>query len=299
MDFKEIQASTELANYLYDFLPANPHPYADLAISFPGCAAKVGIANLWKGGSKKPAVAQLLKDTLENARNKFCPLINEIVKTAILYRMNKGNPITKEEIEQINKKILDIGFKIPELWDKTFLDSLPQKNKKNESKDDKEIDLSKLKEEYFELSKMQPQARGYAFQIFLNKLFASYNLAPKGAFRIVGEEIDGSFELDSQTYLLEAKWQAKQSGQSELLIFNGKVEGKSTWARGIFISYIGFTKEGLEAFTRGKRTSIIGMDGQDIYFILEGKLSLIEAIRRKARRAVETNDFFVSVYELI
>src|SRR4051812_36274869 len=105
MNMQEIQASTELANLMYDFLPANPHPYANPEISFPGCAAKVGIANLWKGGSKRPAVAQLFRDVLEHSRHKFCPLVIEIVKTAVLYRINKRTPITREEMENINRKI--------------------------------------------------------------------------------------------------------------------------------------------------------------------------------------------------
>ncbi len=40
------------------------------------------------------------------------------------------------------------------------------------------------------------------------------------------------------------------------------------------------------------------MDGQDLFFILDGKMRLDEAINMKARRAAEGNDFFVSVFEL-
>jgi len=186
------------------------------------------------------------------------------------------------------------------MWEKAFLDSLPRKQKVQPTQSNKqEIDLITLKAEYMELSFLEPQRIGYAFQTFLNKLFAAYSLSPKNAFRLVGEEIDGSFELEGQAYLLEARWQANPSSQKDLLIFNGKVEGKSTWARGIFISYIGFTPDGLEAFARGKRTSIIGLNGMDILFILEGRISLLDAIKKKARRAVETNDFFVSIHELI
>lgn len=297
---KEIQAISELASLLYDFLPANPHPYADASISFPGCATKAGVAHLWNGGSKRPAVTHLLQATLDGSRSQFCSLLLQIVKTAIPYRLNKKNPITREEIEIINQQIAAVGFKIPEMWEKAFLDSLPRKQKVQPTQSNKqEIDLITLKAEYMELSFLEPQRIGYAFQTFLNKLFAAYSLSPKNAFRLVGEEIDGSFELEGQAYLLEARWQANPSSQKDLLIFNGKVEGKSTWARGIFISYIGFTPDGLEAFARGKRTSIIGLNGMDILFILEGRISLLDAIKKKARRAVETNDFFVSIHELI
>ena len=161
------------------------------------------------------------------------------------------------------------------------------------------ISLEELKRDFMALSTLERQKRGYAFQDFLNKLFNMHDFSSRNAFRLVGEEIDGSFEIESQIYLLEAKWQAKPCGQADLLVFNGKIEGKSTWARGIFISYAGFSEEGLHAFLRGKRTSIIGMDGQDILHILNGEVSLIHAIKIKARRAVETNSFFTPIREIM
>ncbi|MBT1686851.1 restriction endonuclease [Dawidia soli] len=164
---------------------------------------------------------------------------------------------------------------------------------------DSSINIEELKRDFIAISTLEPQKRGYAFQDFLNRFFDAHNFSSRTAFRTTGEEIDGSFEIESQIYLLEAKWQTKPCGQADLLVFNGKVEGKSTWARGIFISYAGFSEEGLQAFSRGKRTSIIGMDGQDILHILNGEITLLHAIKRKARRAVETNGFFVPVQELI
>ena len=34
----ETQTISELADFLYPFLPGNPHPYANKSISFPGIA---------------------------------------------------------------------------------------------------------------------------------------------------------------------------------------------------------------------------------------------------------------------
>ncbi|MFN0291920.1 hypothetical protein [Pedobacter helvus] len=216
------------------------------------------------------------------------------------YRNNKGNPISREEIEELNKKIAEIGFKIPELWNPEFLRSLPSSMPEVEVKEgviNAEL-ITKLKAEFIELNSIEAHARGYAFQDFLVRMFDVFGLSPKKSFRIVGEEIDGSFELNSDTYLLEAKWQAKQSSEAELLIFSGKVGGKAIWSRGLFVSYAGFTAPGLEAFARGKATNLIGMDAQDIYFILEGKMTLQDALVAKARIAAETNSFFTSVYKL-
>ena len=160
-------------------------------------------------------------------------------------------------------------------------------------------DLQVLKEAYFALQELPARQRGFAFQRFLHDLFTAHGLDTRTAFRLTGEEIDGSFELGSHTWLLEAKWHSNPTAQSDLLVFNSKVEGKSTWARGIFISYAGYTYDGLIAFRHGKRTSIIGMDGNDLRLILDGAISLQEAIKIKSMKAVENNDFFVPLSALI
>jgi hypothetical protein len=46
------------------------------------------------------------------------------------------------------------------------------------------------------------------------------------AFRLIGEQIDGSFDLQGNTYLVEAKWQATPIGNSEFQSFAGRCERK-------------------------------------------------------------------------
>ncbi len=158
--------------------------------------------------------------------------------------------------------------------------------------------LTELKSHLIDLHNLDPNQRGFEFERFLKDLFEVHDLAPRSPFRLVGEQIDGSFQLNSNVYLIEAKWHAKPTAQNDLLSFQAKVERKSTWTRGLFISYGGFSSDGLTAFARGRATNIIGMSGQDLNFILSGEMSLIEAIEKKERRAAETGDFFVSVFHL-
>ena len=297
---KESQAISEMADILYRFLPGKPHPYAAADISFPGVANKLGLSKFWIGGSKKPAIIQLLQATLDYRRDQFCNLIVEIIRMGIAYLSNKGEPVTREEIVNLNQLIKQVNFKIPELWETSFLDSLPSSQPviKTEVSISNQEAIEKLKNDLIGLLPLKPQERGFAFEKFLNTVFAAYNLDPRGSFRITGEQIDGSFQIGTDVYLVEAKWHDKQIDQGELLIFHGKVEGKSKWSRGLFVSYSGFTPDGLTAYSKGRPTNIIGMDSQDLFHILNGEMSLIEAINRKARRAAETGEFFVSVYSL-
>lgn len=159
--------------------------------------------------------------------------------------------------------------------------------------------LTELKDKLLTLDKLAPINRGFEFEKFLKDLFESHRLAPRSSFRLTGEQIDGSFDLNGDVYLLEAKWHAKQTAQVDLLAFREKVESKSAWSRGLFVSNSGFTDDGLAAFARGRATNIIGMTGQDLFFILSGDISLTEALSQKARKAAETGEFYVPVFELL
>jgi len=156
--------------------------------------------------------------------------------------------------------------------------------------------FSELKKQLLAISELEPQPRGYAYERFLKHLFDKNGLSGRASFRIVGEQIDGSFELSAETYLLEAKWVARQCGADELRSFNGKVEEKAAWSRGLFISDGGFSADGIAAFGRGKR--VICMDGLDLYEMLDRNLSFADVIARKVRRAAETGNPFVRLREL-
>lgn len=302
LSLRESEAITKIADLLYDFLPGNPHPFADQSISFAGAAADLGLANLWKGGSKHPAICHLLENTLDTRRDQFCRLILEIVRRGLKYRANKGNRITREEVQILNELIEEVQFKIPDLWDTTFLDSLPRAPVEAESTVDAEpvaqAELVRLEEQLLEMNEIEEHARGFAFEKFLKDLFAAFGLEPRSSFRLEGEQIDGSLQLDADTYLVEAKWQKKPVSAGDLREMRDKVESKSAWSRGLFVSYTGFSEPGLGAFSKGHPTNLIAMTGQDLFFILEGRMSLPDAIRQKARRAAETGEPFVSVQEL-
>ena len=147
-----------------------------------------------------------------------------------------------------------------------------------------------------EITSLRPQQRGYEFEKFLTQLFNAYGLSARASFRLVGEQIDGSFVVNNDTYLLEAKWQNSPTGVADLHTFEGKLGEKASWSRGLFVSSSGFSSEGLQAFGRGKRT--ICMDGFDIFEMLRLRLSFVKIIEAKARRAAETGSPFVSVRDL-
>ena len=208
----ETQAVNEMAKLLYEFLPGKPHPYADQSLSFPGVAQQLGVGQFWPGSSKLPSLTKLLLSTLDYRRDLFCTLMLKIVQNGMIYRNSKRSPVTRDEIRQLNEMITKVGFKIPELWDPKFLDSLPSRKAEHDAPPTpSQAGSADLKQQYKELRDLEPQKRGYAFERFLNAWFSQEGLSPRGPFRLVGEQIDGSFVIGSDIYLLEAKWQDRQT----------------------------------------------------------------------------------------
>lgn len=156
--------------------------------------------------------------------------------------------------------------------------------------------LAQIKADLLSISSLAPQPRGFAFEKLLKRLFDAYGLAAHDPFRLRGEQIDGSFQLASETYLVEAKWQNLPTGVADLHTFHGKIEQKAAWTRGLFVSNSGFTPDGLIAFGRGKR--VICMDGLDLYDTLDREIPLNHVLERKVRRAAETGAPFIQVREL-
>lgn len=146
------------------------------------------------------------------------------------------------------------------------------------------------------LNNLPPQQRGYAFEAFLKRTFGAFGLLPRGGFRTTGEQIDGSFVLDAETYLLEAKWHNHPTPAADLHVFQGKLRARVNWVRGLFVSYSGFTAEGLVAFGRGG--SLGCMDGFDLYEALNGQIPFNHVLAQKVRHAAETGEVMARVRDL-
>ena len=156
---------------------------------------------------------------------------------------------------------------------------------------------SQLSSQLLEVSKLPVQKRGYEFERFLKRLFDAYNLSARASFRLTGEQIDGSFLMQNETYLLEAKWQDSPTGAADLHTFEGKLGQKASWSRGLFVSISGFSIDGLQAFGRGKR--LVCMCGFDLSELLRLRLSIVDVLTAKVRSAAEIGSPYSSVRDLL
>jgi hypothetical protein len=303
LSLKESQAIAELAEFLYDFLPGSGHALWKGHVSYRTVAEKVGVGSFWQPGSKSPVINALLRRTLEHQRSLFESLILEIVQASIPYRKKSGNPLAPDDVDTLNGFLLEVGFKFPFLWDPKFRESLradkgtlikqkvemmKEQQQEATNQAQRSACLLDLKQQLFTLhGESNRQAAGFALEKILNELFSVYRLAPRASFRVLGEQIDGSFELDNETYLLEAKWKKDGLSEADLLVFRGKVEGKSAYTRGVFVGLNGITDEANDALTRGKQPTFFVVNGYDLSMVLSEVVSLVDFLRQRRRLLAE------------
>jgi hypothetical protein len=93
--------------------------------------------------------------------------------------------------------------------------------------------------------------------------------------------------LDGEVYLMESKWEKAPLPEADLLIFRGKIEGKSTFTRGVFIALNDVSEPARNAITRGKAPSFFVMNGHDLLMILSEAISLEDFLRMRVRLLAE------------
>jgi hypothetical protein len=293
----ETSAIADLSSVLYNFLPGSGAPY-----TWKHVAAENGVGPYWREGiSKGPAITSLLESTLEFQRAHFCGVVVSAVRGGLRYRLAKKTPLTREEIDETNSILLRLSFKIPELHEPEFLSRLtrstpnpPAPSKVAEKAVSTPIgpNIKKYRERFMALvSERDSQKRGYQFEQFLNEFFADHELAPRSSFRTTGEQIDGTFELNGDTYVVEARWRTLPANAADLYVLRAKAE-KSEWTRGLFISIGDFTDVASTAFRGGRRANLITLSGQDLMLILDERWTFLDALRCKLRHAGETGDVY-------
>ncbi|WWM26129.1 hypothetical protein QBW33_20325 [Streptomyces sp. B21-104] len=151
--------------------------------------------------------------------------------------------------------------------------------------------LEGLKEQFLLLnSDTEPQARGRKFEVFLNELFALFDLYPRAAYSLEREQIDGAFTFDTDDYIMEAKWLKGVVSREQLDVFAKKVERKGRNALGLYVSVNGFSGDGRVEYSSA--SPFITMDGSDIFMVIDGRVSLDDLFLRKRRHVNETGSCY-------
>lgn len=159
--------------------------------------------------------------------------------------------------------------------------------------------VDKLRRDFYVLASStdDPQQRGYGLEDLLAELFELHDITYRRPYRTSTEQIDGHFEFKGFDYLVEARWRASQPTEADLGAFKLKVDKKLTSTRGLFVSMPGFRTEVVMELTRGTSSNIVLMDGSDLALILEGQVSLPDALDLKIQKAAQEGIIFLPLRE--
>lgn len=244
------------------------------------------------GGSK----GKLLRGFLEISPNAdVVRALTALWEYRETYRLDHSEPETIQHARQrLSQLIVKLGGRsLPAGFDDTPQEPPPPLAPKGAS----DQVLAELEREFLAMTTMNDaaQARGYAFERFLKRWFDTWGLDARASFKLVGEQIDGSFEHRGSVYLIEAKWTGAKTDAAALRSFQEKVGDGFEGTRGLFVSFSGFTEQGLIAFNSRR---VILMDGMDVFEALQRRISLDDIIAAKYRRGTEERRPLIAVREM-
>ena len=161
---------------------------------------------------------------------------------------------------------------------------------------ERERKLKELFEAFNELStSTEYQSRAYSLEDLLKELFNIFEIRYRKSYRADGEQIDGCFNFGGFDYLVEARWRKDVPTLEDLLGFKGKVDRKIESTRGLFVSILGFRDDIIQRLREAGSANLILMDGYDLTLILEGRVSLLDALQAKADKASQEGILFFSL----
>lgn len=209
----------------------------------------------------------ILKRQAQNAVNTLKKILNDHDKVREGENTNKK---AKETASQTIKKIKNIEAK-----------------------------LSELNSAYRKLTQSEDyQNRGFSLEKIMKDLFSIYELDPKASFKIQGEQIDGAFCFEHTDYIFECKWHKAAVTAGDLDIFAAKINRKLENTLGVFLSINGFSPDGLSAHSHSKPNMLL-MDGIDLAYVLENRISLKVLLRKKRQHAAQTGEIYLSVLKIL
>ena len=129
-------------------------------------------------------------------------------------------------------------------------------------------------------------------------LFTLFELRYRKSYRTADEQVDGWFAFGGFDYLVEARWRKDVPTFDELTAFKSKVDMKIESNRGLFVSVVGFREDITQRLREVGPANLILLDGYDLALILEGRVSLIDALQAKTDKASQEGILFFPLANL-
>ncbi len=240
----------------------------------------------YPGLSKAKIFRAFYKDETE-------PYVGKAIVMAVNHM--KENGLVTDGLKEKTDNLYKFGIKLLGKENTQFKPKEPTPEVKKESP----VDYYNLNLSLLEIEKIpSPQAKGYAFEKYLNSLFKAFDLDPHASYRTEYDQIDGSFVLDGSTILAEAKYRANTIPKDDLLLFTNKIESKSHFPKGLFITNSPVDDKAIEYFT-DRSARIIVLTVQELFIMCQNKHPLPKVLQAKFRVLDEKGIIFKHIMEIM
>jgi hypothetical protein len=236
----------------------------------------------YPGLSKAKMLREFLKDESETYVGKAIVLL--------INYMNENGLVTDDKKEKA-EKLYEFGGK---LLGKSNIQPKPKQQNTNLKVDYASLNASLLAIENIP----SPQAKGYAFEKYLNSLFKAFGLDPHASYRTEYDQIDGSFILDGNTILIEAKYRANAIPKDDLILFSNKIGSKSHFSKGLFITYSRVDEKAIEYFTDSSSRLVI-LTVEELFIMCQNNIPLQNVLLGKYRSLDERGLIFKHIMNLL
>jgi len=165
----------------------------------------------------------------------------------------------------------------------------------------KKFEILKARERYLNAKKdLNRQGAGYLLQNILKSLFDINEIYCKKPFmrREGSDQIDGAFILDTNYYLVECKWK-KEINKGDVGSFTQDLDVSPGGTLGLFLSINGWPINTEKNLRESRSKSVILMDGEDLEYVLEGKIGLKKLLEKKIEAFKFKSMPFYSVKEIL
>ncbi|WP_208559144.1 restriction endonuclease [Marinilactibacillus kalidii] len=252
----------------------------------------------WKDKPKYIWAKSVLDELNQNEKGKL--IIRKIASEFFRMRDVPDEATSRNDgisaLKKLKKLIIqnDIIDKNPETNNSYYQSQKELKIKKLQSKS---IALNELKEKYFsQFSNQNVQQRGFELEEIISKLFKINDIPYHNSFRNTKntQQMDGHFRFEGFDYLVEAKWEGGFVDSAKIASLKQKVDTKLNSTRGLFLAINGFREEVINDYSN-KEAKILFMNGQELVYILENRISLQEVLTLKITEASKTGNPYTSV----
>jgi hypothetical protein len=161
---------------------------------------------------------------------------------------------------------------------------------------------SELIEEYIRLDRLDggitPQERGTMLNTLVGNLFRTNEIAAEVGPRGSGE-IDVAFNIRSQRFVLEAKWESSPISTEPVAKLQKRVRQRLMGTTGLLLSMSGFSGPALRELKDGERLSVLLLDRSHLECMLSWIMNPQELIEAAVDSASYRGNGYTSVHDLL